>query len=162
MSEQPEPQQPTADMDLSVLPDDAWVFDQARLVQTATESGTTESIAVEHEGVTAQLIVITTRGARTGRERQTPLIRIEHEGLYAVVASKGGAPSHPAWYHNLVADTATEVWDGRARSRHRARELHGAEREEWWGRAVREWPSYSSYRAKTSRLIPVLLLEPIG
>ncbi|MDN3029663.1 nitroreductase/quinone reductase family protein [Streptomyces sp. S.PB5] len=155
------PEQPTADMDLSVMPDDVWVLDQARLVGTALETGTTDSIAVEYDGTHAQLVILTTTGARTGRTRQTPVIRVEHEGRYAAVASKGGAPTHPAWYHNLVANPEVLLWDGAETKPYRAREVHGAVRQEWWERAVRAWPSYEGYRSKTTRTIPVLVLEPV-
>ncbi|MFF4346214.1 nitroreductase family deazaflavin-dependent oxidoreductase [Streptomyces sp. NPDC001530] len=142
------------------MPDEVWIHDQARLVGKAAETGTTEAIAVEYDGTLAQLVVLTTRGAKTGRTRQTPVIRVEHEGRYAAVASKGGAPTNPAWYHNLVASPDVEVWDGTVRKPYRAREVHGAERQEWWDRAVKAWPSYDDYRSKTDRVIPVFLLEP--
>nr|WP_258055493.1 nitroreductase family deazaflavin-dependent oxidoreductase [Streptomyces sp. Ru62] len=153
--------QPTADMDLSVMPDEVWVYDQARLVEAATESGTTESIAVEYDGTRAQMVILTTRGAKTGRYRKTPVIRVEHEGRYAAVASKGGAPTNPAWYHNLLAHPEVEVWDGTEHRPYRARRTTDAERQEWWDRAVQAWPSYDDYRTKTDRIIPVLLLEPV-
>ncbi|WP_409468615.1 nitroreductase family deazaflavin-dependent oxidoreductase [Streptomyces sp. HC307] len=162
MTQQEEPEQPTADMDLSVLPDEVWVQDQARLVGTALETGTTESIAVEYGGTKTQLVILTTRGARTGRTRRTPVIRVEHDGCYAAVASKGGAPTSPAWYHNLVAHPDVEVWDGTETKAYRARQVHGDERQEWWDRAVAAWPSYDDYRSKTDRVIPVLVLEPAG
>ncbi|MFF0465416.1 nitroreductase family deazaflavin-dependent oxidoreductase [Streptomyces mexicanus] len=154
--------QPTADMDLSVMPDEVWVHDQARLVAAATEAGTTDAIAVEFDGTRAELVILTTRGARSGRYRQTPVIRVEHEGRYAAVASKGGAPSNPAWYYNLLAHPDVEIWDGTERRPYRARPTTEAERQEWWDRAVRAWPSYDDYRSKTDRTIPVLLLEPAG
>ncbi|MFG2358800.1 nitroreductase family deazaflavin-dependent oxidoreductase [Streptomyces sp. NPDC048521] len=161
MTERTEPEQPTADMDLSVMPDEVWVHDQARLVGTAIESGTTDSIAVDYNGTHAQLVILTTRGAKSGRSRQTPVIRVEHEGRYAAVASKGGAPTHPAWYHNLVANPDVVVWDGTESRPYRAREATGSERQEWWDRAVRAWPSYDDYRSRTRRVIPVLVLEPV-
>jgi deazaflavin-dependent oxidoreductase (nitroreductase family) len=88
------------------------------------------------------------------------VIRVEHEGRYAAVASKGGAATNPAWYHNLVAHPDVELWDGTVKKAYRAREIHGAERQEWWDRAVKAWPSYDDYRSKTDRVIPVLVLEP--
>ncbi|MFF0050835.1 nitroreductase family deazaflavin-dependent oxidoreductase [Streptomyces sp. NPDC005498] len=154
------PEQPTADMDLSVMPDEVWVHDQARLVGMALESGSTDSIIQEYDGTRARLVVLTTRGAKSGRTRQTPVVRVAHEGRYAVVASKGGAQTHPAWYHNLVAHPDVTVWDGTERGAYRAREVTGSERQQWWDRAVLAWPSYDSYRTKTDRLIPVLVLEP--
>lgn len=155
-----ETEQPTADMDLSVLPDQVWIDDQARLVQNADAAGTTDSIAVQYDGVSAKLVVLTTRGARTGRERRTPVVRVEHGDRYAAVASKGGASTNPAWYHNLLAHPDVEVWDGTMRRIYRAREVHGVERDEWWDHAVAAWPSYDDYKSKTTRSIPVLVLEP--
>ncbi|GLX49151.1 nitroreductase [Streptomyces hygroscopicus subsp. hygroscopicus] len=155
-------EQPTADMDLSVMPDQVWVHDQARLVAAATEAGTTDAIAVDYDGAHAQLVILTTRGAKTGRQRQTPVIRVEHGGRYAAVASKGGAATNPAWYHNLLAHPQVEVWDGTEHRSYRARRTTEAERQEWWNRAVRAWPSYEDYRSKTDRVIPVLLLEPMN
>jgi deazaflavin-dependent oxidoreductase (nitroreductase family) len=108
------------------------------------------------------IIVLTSVGAKTGNLRKTPLMRVEHEGRYAVVASKGGAPEHPVWYYNLVADPHVELQDGPSPQDMTARELAGAEREEWWARALQVWPDYAAYQRKTDRLIPVFLLEPTG
>jgi F420H(2)-dependent quinone reductase len=162
MAKHTEPEQPTADMDLSLLPDEVWVHDQARLVGMAMESGTTDSIIQEYDGTRARLVIITTTGAKTGQTRQTPVVRVAHGDQYAVVASKGGASTHPAWYHNLVAHPDVTVWDGTQRKLHRARVVTGEERQQWWDRAVRAWPSYGDYRTKTDRVIPVLVLEPVG
>jgi F420H(2)-dependent quinone reductase len=106
------------------------------------------------------VIVLTSKGARSGNVRKTPLMRVEHGGRYAVVASKGGAPEHPFWYHNLVADPHVEIQDGPRRSDMVARELHGEEKAVWWERAVAAYPDYEDYQKKTDRQIPVFLLEP--
>ncbi len=106
------------------------------------------------------IIVLTTVGARTGKLRKTPLMRVEHEGRYAVVASMGGAPRHPVWYHNVVAHPRVELQDGAAKRDYDAREVTGTERDEWWARAVAVWPDYDSYQARTDRVIPVFVLEP--
>ncbi|SDT24621.1 nitroreductase family deazaflavin-dependent oxidoreductase [Microterricola viridarii] len=108
------------------------------------------------------IIVLTTKGAKTGALRKTALMRVEHDGRYAVVASKGGAPDHPAWYFNMVAEPHVELQDGDVRRDYLARELAGAEREEWWARAVEAWPDYANYQLKTERVIPVFLLEPVA
>ena len=108
------------------------------------------------------VIVLTTKGARTGNLRKSPLMRVEHDGKYLLVASLGGAPKHPLWYFNVVANPAVEIQDGAAKQDMTARELTGAEREEWWKRAVEAFPPYADYQRKTSRLIPILLCEPVG
>jgi len=107
------------------------------------------------------IIVLTTVGARTGALRKTALMRVEHGGVYAVVASKGGAPEHPLWYHNLVAHPLVELQDGAQRRDYQAREVTGEERVTWWERAVAAWPDYASYQRKTDRLIPVFVLESV-
>ncbi len=107
------------------------------------------------------IIVLTSVGAKTGRLRKTALMRVEHAGVYAVVASKGGAPKHPVWYHNLVANPIVELQDGPSRRDYRAREVTGTEKSTWWARAVATWPDYARYQAKTTREIPVFVLEPI-
>ncbi|HEX3005894.1 MAG TPA: nitroreductase family deazaflavin-dependent oxidoreductase [Angustibacter sp.] len=130
-----------------------WVRDQ---VEQFERSGGTEANTLQ--GV--PIIVLTSRGAKSGLLRKTPLMRVEHEGSYAVVASKGGAPQHPVWYHNLVADPHVELQDGGDRRDYLARELEGDERAQWWERAVQVWPDYAEYQQKTDRLIPVFVLEP--
>jgi F420H(2)-dependent quinone reductase len=105
------------------------------------------------------VVVLTTLGRRTGKVRKTPLMRVEHEGAYAVVASLGGAPQHPVWYHNVVAHPRVELQDGPEKHEYVAREVAGAERELWWGRAVAAYRPYADYQEKTSRRIPVLVLE---
>ncbi len=106
------------------------------------------------------IVLLTSVGARSGKLRKSPLMRVEHDGEYAVVASQGGAPEHPVWYHNLVAHAHVELQDGPVRRDYTARELHGAERDVWWQRAVAAWPDYAGYQLKTDRVIPVLLLTP--
>lgn len=105
------------------------------------------------------IIVLTTRGAKTGKLRKTALMRVEHDGDYAVVASKGGAPEQPKWYWNLLANPLVELQDGAEKHDYAARELTGDERELWWARANETWPDYANYQAKTDRLIPVFVLE---
>jgi len=105
--------------------------------------------------------VLTSVGARTGKLRKTALMRVEHAGTYAVVASLGGAPRHPVWYYNLKANPHVELQDGPIKLDYRAREVTGDEKPLWWERAVETWPDYARYQAKTSRQIPVFVLEPI-
>ncbi|MDQ4085955.1 MAG: nitroreductase family deazaflavin-dependent oxidoreductase [Actinomycetota bacterium] len=107
------------------------------------------------------VIVLTTKGAKTGKIRKTPLMRVEHGGRYAVVASKGGAPSHPCWYHNVVANPQVELQDGPERREYRAHEAIGDEKAVWWRRAVEAWPDYAEYQKKTDRQIPLFVLEPV-
>lgn len=105
-------------------------------------------------------IVLTTVGAKSGKLRKTPLIRIEHEGRYAVVASLGGAPSNPVWYHNVGANPLVMLQDGAVRRDYLAREVTGEEKATWWTRAVTVWPSYDAYQAGTERVIPLFVLDP--
>jgi deazaflavin-dependent oxidoreductase (nitroreductase family) len=106
------------------------------------------------------IVVFTTRGRKSGKLRKIPLMKVEHDGAYAMVASQGGAPTHPVWYHNLkAAPDALMVQDGADLFDATARELEGAEREEWWTRAVAAYPPYAEYQTRTDRLIPVLLAE---
>ena len=104
-------------------------------------------------------VVLTTVGARSGRLRKVALMRVEHEGRYAVVASLGGAPQHPVWYHNVLAEPLVELQDGPHKQDMRARLVEGEERALWWDRAVAVWPDYADYQTRTARLIPVLVLE---
>ncbi|MEV0718432.1 nitroreductase family deazaflavin-dependent oxidoreductase [Asanoa sp. NPDC050611] len=106
------------------------------------------------------IILLTSLGAKSGKIRKTPLMRIEHDGEYAVVASQGGAPKHPYWYHNLVAHPHVELQDGAVRKDYTAREVTGEERAVWWKRATATWPDYDSYQTKTDRVIPVFVLTP--
>jgi deazaflavin-dependent oxidoreductase (nitroreductase family) len=114
-------------------------------------------------GLTLQgkpVVVVTMRGRKSGKVRKAALMRVEHDGRYAVVASKGGDDHHPEWYLNIVADPAVTVQDGPVVTDMRAREVEGEERDEWWARAVDAWPDYANYQRKTERTIPVLVLEP--
>ena len=108
------------------------------------------------------IIVLTSVGAKTGKLRKTPLMRVEHDGLYAVVASQGGALKHPVWYFNLKANPHVELQDGAIKRDYRARELSGDDKAVWWERAVETWPDYAKYQTRTERQIPVFVLEPIG
>ena len=107
------------------------------------------------------VVVLTSVGARTGKLRKTALMRVEHEGIYAVVASLGGAPSNPAWYHNLAKSPHVELQDRATKRDYLAREVSGDEKAMWWERAVEAWPDYASYQLKTKRQIPVFVLDPI-
>lgn len=107
------------------------------------------------------IIVLTTVGAKTGGLRKTALMRVEHDGRYAVVASKGGAPEPPAWYWNLRKNPHVELQDGDVTRDYVAREADGAEREEWWERAVAAWPDYAEYQKKTERRIALFVLDPV-
>jgi deazaflavin-dependent oxidoreductase (nitroreductase family) len=106
------------------------------------------------------VVVITTTGARTGEARKTPVLKLRYGDRYLLIASLGGADRHPNWYRNVVATPVITVQDGAVRQQYRARELHGAQRSEWWDRAVADQPVYADYERKTSRVIPVILLEP--
>ena len=132
---------------------ESWVRDQVELYES---SGGTEGTTMRGMPV----VVLTTRGARSGKLRKAPLMRVEHQGRYAVVASLGGAPKNPVWYHNVIADPHVELQDGPVVQHMVARELHGPEREEWWERAVAAYPDYADYQKRTERQIPVFLLEP--
>jgi len=107
------------------------------------------------------VIVLTSVGAKSGKLRKNALMRVEHDGVYAVVASKGGAPEHPSWYHNLVAHPHVELQDGPVKRDYTARLVTGDERALWWTRANEVWPDYDGYQAKTEREIPVFVLEPL-
>ena len=103
---------------------------------------------------------MTMRGRRTGKVRKAPVMRIEHDGTYAAVASKGGDDHHPGWYLNLLADPEVTVQDGPEVHAVRAREVEGEEKATWWARATEVWPAYDDYQQKTDRPIPVVVLEP--
>lgn len=107
------------------------------------------------------VILLTTVGARTGKLRKTPLMRVEHDGEYAIVASLGGAPKHPVWYHNVKKHPRVELQDGTHATDYEAREVFGDEKAVWWERAVEVWPDYADYQRKTDREIPVFVLTPI-
>lgn len=107
------------------------------------------------------IIVLTSVGARSGRLRKTPLMRVEHEGEYAIVASMGGAPQHPTWYHNLKKNPHVELQDGPEKKDYLAREVTGDEKAVWWERAIAVWPDYQEYQDRTDRQIPVFVLTPM-
>lgn len=132
----------------------SWVREQ---VETYERTGGREG--AEMRGV--PIVVITSRGSRSGKLRKNPVMRVEHDGVYAAVASKGGAPDNPAWHANMLAEPLVELQDGPAPADYRAREVHGEERAVWWQRAVAVWPDYDEYAARTDREIPVMVLEPV-
>jgi len=130
-----------------------WVREQ---VEAYERSGGREANTLRDTGL--PIIIVTTRGNKTGAIRKTPLMRVEHDGEYALVASKGGAPTHPVWYHNLTADPeAVMIQDGPEPFDARVREVSGEERAAWWERAVAAFPPYAEYQEKTDREIPVLV-----
>jgi deazaflavin-dependent oxidoreductase (nitroreductase family) len=131
-----------------------WAREQA---EKFMESGGTE--ATELNG--KPIILLTTVGAKTGKLRKTPLMRVEHQGEYAVVASLGGAPKHPVWYHNIKKNPRVELQDQTVTKEYDAREVFGTEKAEWWERAVEVWPDYAEYQKKTDREIPVFVLTPV-
>ncbi len=107
------------------------------------------------------VVLLSTKGARSGKVRKTPLMRVEHDGVYAVVASLGGAPKHPVWYFNVKANPVVELRDGPVVREMTAREVTGEEKQPWWERAVAAYPDYADYQRKTDREIPVFVLEPV-
>jgi deazaflavin-dependent oxidoreductase (nitroreductase family) len=129
-----------------------WVRDQ---VQEYEGSGGTDGTMMRDMPV----IIVTTLGARSGKVRKVPLMRVEHDGEYAAVASMGGAAKNPLWYHNLVANPEVEVRDGTVVRAMTAREVTGEEKAIWWERCVAAFPDYASYQAKTERVIPVFVLS---
>lgn len=131
-----------------------WARKQAELYEA---SGGTEGVDLRGHRV----IVLTSVGAKTGKLRKTALMRVEHDGVYAVVASLGGAPKHPVWYFNITANPHVELQDGPDKNDYLAREVTGDEKAVWWERAVEAWPDYATYQEKTDRQIPVFVLEPM-
>lgn len=129
-----------------------WVRDQ---VATIAETGDTRSVDITGRPV----VLLTMTGAKTGKVRKVPLMRVEHDGDYAAVGSVGGAPKHPGWYRNLLAEPDLELQDGTETSARRARLVTGDERAQWWERAVAAFPNYAEYQTKTEREIPVFVLE---
>ena len=127
-----------------------WVRDQIAAYEA---SGGTEANTLRETGI--PIIVVTMRGARSGKVRKIALMRVEHGGSYALVASKGGAPDHPAWYSNLLADPHVMIQDGPEPHDFTVREVSGDERAEWWARGVDVFPTYADYAAKTERSIPM-------
>jgi F420H(2)-dependent quinone reductase len=135
------------------LSPEGWVREQTEKI---LETGTTEGVQVYDRPI----VLVTIRGVKSGKLRYTPLMRVEHDGRYALVASKGGAPEHPTWYHNLVAHPHVELQDGTTTKEYDARQVEGDERAQWWERSVAAYPPYEEYQAKTDRQIPVFVLEP--
>ena len=132
-----------------------WV---AKQVDEYESSGGTKGLTQRGKPV----VVVTMRGHKSGKVRKAALMKVEHDGRYALVASKGGDPNHPGWYHNLVADPDVTLQDGTLVQEMRVRLVDGDERVEWWDRAVEAWPDYADYQTKTDRQIPVLVAEPVG
>ncbi|QGK71578.1 nitroreductase family deazaflavin-dependent oxidoreductase [Allosaccharopolyspora coralli] len=130
-----------------------WVRDQVEQIES---SGGRDGTTMRGMPV----IVITSQGAKSGKLRKTPVMKVEHEGRYAAVASLGGAPTHPVWYYNLKAHPRVEVQDGMSKQDMIAREISGDEKSQWWDRAVAAYPDYADYQRKTDRDIPVFVLEP--
>ena len=135
----------------------AWVRDQVDLYErTSGQEGNT----LLETGI--PVIIVTMRGAKSGNVRKIALMRVEHEGSYALVASKGGASDNPDWYHNLLAHpNEVLVQDGPEPFRVTVRQVEGAERTQWWTRSVAVFPTYDDYQSKTDRQIPVLVAEPV-
>lgn len=107
------------------------------------------------------IVVITSVGAKSGYLRKNPVMRVERDGTYVAIASKGGAPDQPEWYYNFLANPEVDLQDGAVRKTYKARMLEGEERAEWWQYAVDTWDTYAEYQKKTDREIPVFLLEPV-
>ena len=132
-----------------------WVRDQVELYEG---SGGTEGLTLRDTGL--PVVVVTSRGAKSGKLRKNPVMRVEHGGAYAAIASKGGSPEHPAWYANFLAYPQVELQDGPRKWDMSVRELSGDERAEWWERSVAAYPPYAEYQTKTDRLIPVFVASP--
>jgi F420H(2)-dependent quinone reductase len=132
-----------------------WARENAEKIM---ESGGTEGTEMQGKPV----ILLTTIGAKSGKIRKTPLMRVEHDGEYAIVASLGGAPKNPVWYYNVKKNPHVEVQDGPVTKEYEAREVLGDEKAVWWERAVEAWPDYAEYQKKTDRQIPVFVLTPIN
>jgi deazaflavin-dependent oxidoreductase (nitroreductase family) len=134
----------------------SWVSDQVAAYEA---SGGTEGNTLMDTGM--PIVIVTSIGNKTGKVRKTPLMKVEHDGQYLLVASVGGAPQHPVWYWNLKADpTSVMLQDGPAPFAVDIRELDGEERATWWERAVAAYPPYAEYQERTERLIPVFLATP--
>ena len=132
-----------------------WVREQVELYES---SGGTKGTTLRDTGL--PVVILTLRGATSGKIRKTPLMRVEHEGRYAAVASQGGAPKHPSWYRNILAHPHIELQDGAVKQDMVAREVTGEEKRIWWDRAVAAFPPYADYQKRTERQIPLLVLEP--
>jgi F420H(2)-dependent quinone reductase len=135
----------------------AWVRNQVELYES---SGGTLGLTLRNTGL--PVVIVTNRGAKSGKVHKTPVMRVEHDGRYAMVASMGGAPDHPLWYHNVRANPLVELQDGPHKEDMIAREVSGAERAQWWERAVAAYPPYAEYQQRAKRQIPVFVLEPAG
>ena len=133
-----------------------WVREQ---VERFEASGGTEATVLERTG--DPIVVITSLGAKSGKLRKNPVMRVERDGKYVAIASYGGGPKHPVWYYNFLANPEVDLQDGPVKKTYRARLHEGDERTDWWDFAVATWPTYGSYQKKTERQIPVFLLEPI-
>jgi deazaflavin-dependent oxidoreductase (nitroreductase family) len=133
-----------------------WVREQVELIESS--SGTRGTTLMD---TGMPVVLMTTRGAKSGKLRKTPVMRVEHEGTYAAVASLGGAPKHPVWYYNVKAYPHVELRDGTVVKDMTAREVTGEEKAVWWERAVAAYPPYADYQKKTEREIPVFVLEPV-
>lgn len=131
-----------------------WVRDQ---VDKVAEAGTTDAVSIQG----MKVVLMTMRGAKSGKIRKVPVMRVEQDGVYAAVASLGGAPKNPVWYNNLKADPKVALQDGDIHGDYVAREIDGAEYDEWWPRAVAAYPPYAEYQTKTTRKIPLFLLDPV-
>ena len=129
-----------------------WARKQAETIETTNGAKGTELRG-------RRVVVLTSVGAKTGKLRKTALMRVEHDGTYAVVASLGGAPHNPRWYHNLKANPHVELQDGPVKLDYAAREVTGNEKAVWWERSVEAWPDYANYQKKTTRQIPVFVLD---
>lgn len=138
-----------------VPPKEGWVAEQLEKIDAAGDTR-----AADIDGMS--IVVFTVKGAKSGKLRRVPLMRVEHDGSYAAVATAGGSPKHPAWYHSFVANPEIEVQDGTENRPLIARLTDGAEREVWWERAVAAFPPYAEYVEKTERQIPVFVCEPRG
>ena len=131
----------------------SWVSDQLAKID---ETGTTAAVDVAG----SKVVLFTYRGPKSGKLHRRPLLRVEHDGAYAAVASLGGAPQNPVWFTAMLRNDEVQVQDGTSVVTGPVREIHGAERDQWWERAVAAYPAYAEYQEKTDRLIPIVLVEP--
>jgi deazaflavin-dependent oxidoreductase (nitroreductase family) len=140
------------------------VADQVELYESSGGTlGTTLGSLIGPEDPTRRdlpVVILTTLGAKSGKIRKSPLMRVEHNGSYTVIASNGGGPKNPVWYHNLVADPRVELQDGPVRQDMLARQVTGEEKVQWWARAVAAYPNYADYQKNIDREIPVFVLGP--
>ena len=132
-----------------------WANENAKMYMS---SGGTQGTEFEGKPV----VLLTTVGAKTGKLRKNPLMRVEHGGEYAVVASMGGAPKNPVWFHNITKNPRVELQDGTRAGDYEAREVFGDEKSVWWQRAIEVWPAYADYQEKTDRQLPVFVLSPVS